>query len=513
MSMKKEFEHISPDKFTFVQLDDHLHDKKLDTKSRSFLQDAFLRFRKNKSSVVAAWILIALVLFALVSPLLSPYTMDDKDNTFKAYPSYVPSIAKMELGIMDGSTVFENQNEKSMLYWKGIATETGMDPVLKVVDTESTWVKKRGQMVEVLTYNLKINRYYETGMVYRKYSVEDFEKLLKWQDETGIQVVYPYVETKDIGDLKDSPNIWYKVDSSGKAILDDDGNFQPVYSTRQEIAGYEYDSLRIKGDDGSYIYSRQIDGALEVRVCYYNLYQYINGVEPTYILGTTASGQDLFSAIGIGARFSLIFAVVVSVINLAIGACYGAIQGYYGGSVDMVLDRITDILSGVPFIVVATLFQKHLVATGKVSDVAGFLFAFVLTGWIGMAALTRKQFYRFKSQEFVMAARTLGASDGRLIIKHIFPNAIGTMITSCALVIPSAISSETSMAYLGIVNLQKQAGATIGSLLSEGNAAFTSAPHVMIWPSLFLGLLMICFNLFGNGLRDAFNPSTRGAED
>ena len=112
-----------------------------------------------------------------------------------------------------------------------------------------------------------------------------------------------------------------------------------------------------------------------------------------------------------------------------------------------------------------------------------------------------------------MAARTLGASDWRLMFKHIFPNAIGTIITSCALISPSVINSETSMTYLGIVNLSTFAGTTIGTLLSQGNAAVTTAPHAMLWPSVFLGLLMICFNLFGNGLRDAFNPTTRGVED
>ena len=112
-----------------------------------------------------------------------------------------------------------------------------------------------------------------------------------------------------------------------------------------------------------------------------------------------------------------------------------------------------------------------------------------------------------------MAARTLGASDWRLMFKHIFPNAIGTIITSCALVIPGVISSETQMTYLGIVDLRALAGTTIGTLLSDGRAAAPTAPHAILWPSIFLGLLMISFNLFGNGLRDAFNPTTRGVDD
>ena len=130
-----------------------------------------------------------------------------------------------------------------------------------------------------------------------------------------------------------------------------------------------------------------------------------------------------------------------------------------------------------------------------------------------MAALTRKQFYRFKGQEFVLAARTLGASDWRLMFKHIFPNSLGTIITSCALVIPGVINSETSMTYLGIINLQETFGTSIGVLMSQGQTAMTSAPHAMIFPSIFISLLLISFNLFGNGLRDAFNPSMRGVDD
>ena len=513
MSNNNNFEHIPQEKFQFVQLDARLRDKKMDTKFRSFFQDAMLRFSKNKSSVVAAYILLFLVLFAIIAPMVSPYEINNKDKLYTNCPAYVPAVAELGWGIMDGGKTYTSQSETSMNYWRGIAEETGYNPVNRIVDTITTQVKYRGKMVDRYTYTIECNRYFELGCVYRTFSYTEFQKLMDWQNETGIQVVYPYVETKDIMDIVDNPNLWYKVsDTKGTADLDKDGNFIPVYSTRKEIEGMPYNSLRIPGDDGSYIYSIAKSGAVTARVCYYNYYQYMNGgLEPTYIFGTTSMGQDLFSAIGIGARFSLIFAIIVSAINLSIGAVYGAIQGYYGGMVDMIMDRISDILSGVPFVVVTTLFQLHLAQ--HVPVVVAFLFAFVLTGWISMSALTRKQFYRFKSLEFVMAARTLGAGDGRLMFKHIFPNAIGTIITSCALVIPGVINSETTMTYLGIVNLADVFGTTIGTLLSQGNAAVTTAPHAMLWPSIFISLLMISFNLFGNGLRDAFNPSMRGVED
>ena len=511
MSMNNEFEHIPQEKFQFVQMDAHLHDQRLETKSRTFMQDAMRRFAKNKSSVVATWILAFLVIFSIVSPMLSMYNINDKDKLYINYPSYVPSIAKLGLGIMDGAKVHPSQNDASMDYWAGIAQETGMNPALRVVGEHVTQVKFRGQMVERKAYDLEVNRYYELGVVYRVFSFAEFEKIQAWQDETGIQVIYPYVDPADINGITDNPNIWYKVDGKGAAQKDKDGNFVPVYSTNKAIEGAEYHSLRVEGDDGSYIYSTAKSGAVQARVCYYNYYIYLNGHEPPYIFGTNSMGQDLFCGVGIGARFSLVFAIIVSAINLTIGAIYGAIQGYYGGKIDLYMDRISDILSGIPFVVVITLFQRHL--SQKVGIVPSFLFAFVLTGWIGMAALTRKQFYRFKSQEFVMAARTLGASDGRLMFRHVFPNAIGTIITSCALVIPNVIRSETTITYLGIVDLSSFAGTTIGTLLSQGNAAVTTAPHTLLWPSLFLSLLMISFNLFGNGLRDAFNPTTRGEDD
>ena len=504
-----DYEKIPAEQFAFVHENEKLHDAELQTKARGFFADAMLRFRKNKSSVVAAYILLFLVLYAIFAPMISIYDVTDTDAMYVNYPPYLPSMAHTP--ILNGARVMDSQNDKAMLMWRAVAEETGYDPVIRTVNTYTTEQRSRGQTITRYTYDIEVNMYYAKGIVYRNFNYDEFQRLQDWQNETGIQVIFPYVEPDDIGGITDNPNIWYQVDSSGNAVLDEDGNFIPAYSTNADRAGAPYNSLRIDGDDGSWVYSSARAGSVQCRVLYYNYYQYLNGHEPSYIMGTNVMGMDLFCAIGLGARFSLIFALMVSAINLTIGAIYGAIQGYYGGTVDMVMDRIVDVLSGVPFVVVTVLFQLHLAQ--KVGVVVSFLFAFVLTGWISMAALTRKQFYRFKGQEFVMAARTLGASDWRLMFKHIFPNAIGTIITSCALIIPSVNNSETAMTYLGIVNLSTFAGTTIGTLLSQGNAAVTTAPHAMLWPSVFLGLLMICFNLFGNGLRDAFNPSLRGVED
>lgn len=130
-----------------------------------------------------------------------------------------------------------------------------------------------------------------------------------------------------------------------------------------------------------------------------------------------------------------------------------------------------------------------------------------------MASRVRMQFYRFKNQEYVLAARTLGARDRRVMFKHIFPNSLGTIITGSVLSIPGMIFSESSLSYLGIINLNSGTMTSVGNMLSNAQAFLTSYPHMMFFPAMFICLLMLSFNLFGNGLRDAFNPSLRGAED
>ena len=186
------------------------------------------------------------------------------------------------------------------------------------------------------------------------------------------------------------------------------------------------------------------------------------------------------------------------------------------------MERITDIISNIPSLVVLTICSIQFTSNPQFTNTLGssgtlilaLLIAFVYSGWVGVASTTRMQFYRFKGQEYVLASRTLGAKDRRLIFKHILPNAIGTLITSSVLMIPSIIFSESSLSYLGIINFSTSSISSIGTLLNEGQAAgLQNYPYVILFPSLVITLLMISFNLFGNGLRDAFNTSLKGSED
>ncbi|MDD6051562.1 MAG: hypothetical protein PUC00_09925, partial [Clostridiales bacterium] len=251
-----QYQHIPQEKFAFAQLNAELKDKKLETKARGYMADALLRFKKNKSSVVAAYIILLLVLFAIFSPMISIYSVKHMDKLYTNTPPFVRSVAEKGIGILDGGITRDSQNDASMDYWRGIAQETGMDPVIRIVNDTVKTVKQRGKVTETHSYVLRNNKYYEIGNIYLTLSYDEFDRIQAWQNETGIQVIYPWVETKDIQGITNNPNLWYQVKSAkGDAVKDENGNFIPAYSTNKEIEGRPYNSLRIEGDDGSYIYS------------------------------------------------------------------------------------------------------------------------------------------------------------------------------------------------------------------------------------------------------------------
>ena len=238
------------------------------------------------------------------------------------------------------------------------------------------------------------------------------------------------------------------------------------------------------------------------KVIYYRYFEFDS--MPRYLMGTDKGGRDMFKYVFEGLRTSLLLGIISFAVCFIIGLIYGSISGYFGGTVDLVMERITDVLSGLPWIVVMTLTILHL---GQ--NFFTFGLAICLTGWISTAARTRTQFYRFRGREYVLASRSLGASDARLIAKHILPNAMGTIITSSVLMIPSVIFSEATISYLG---LGLKGMSSLGVILSDNQTQLTIHPYLLIFPAVVIALLMISFNLFGNGLRDAVNPSLKGEE-
>lgn len=250
--------------------------------------------------------------------------------------------------------------------------------------------------------------------------------------------------------------------------------------------------------------------SLNVKVLNYKALGYDS--MPSFIFGTNGQSRDYFKLICTGMRFSFLLAIGVSAVNIAIGLCWGAISGYFGGWVDISMERFCDIVGSLPLTVVITLciLYGQEWNWGNLSDVLALMVALFLTGWMGVARRTRTQFYRFKGREYVLASRTLGAKDSRLIFRHILPNSMGTIITGSILMIPSVVYTETSIAYLGL-GLSGQV--MLGVILAEANTYYRGDKAFLLYiPTVIMCLLLVSFNLFGNGLRDAFNPQLKGGE-
>jgi oligopeptide transport system permease protein len=519
---------IPAEKFQFAQRSDLYHDSKFETKPVTYFQGAFRRFSKNKGAVVGGIVISILILFAIIAPFFTPFKPAYFDMVYAYVTPKNNLFVNAGIDFWDGCRV-KDTNYIGYLKDKALAAETGREVI------------KRGEYTvspDGSNYSYRYDTYYGVGFgKYKIISQAEFEAIQEYQNRTGKQVLYPVVKFADRPTLeknKYDANIYYKVENPNVATLrpklDADGNIIPNYwkydVTEDNGLIPEYNSLRIEGEDGIredgkqyyYAYGRKVDGGIEVRAEYYEYYTYQHtevkkdGIEePLFTFGTTQTGKDIFACLAYGARFSFIFASVVAVVNFIVGVIWGSISGYFGGKVDLFMERFSEILGSVPTIIVITLLKYHM---GSTSQVIVLFIAFFATGWIGMAGRTRMQFYRFKNQEYVLAARTLGASDARIMFKHIFPNGLGTIVTSVALVIPSMIYSETSFTYLGIINLEAGNTTSVGTLIAAGQQSImANAGYVALFPCMFLVLLMLSFNLFGNGLRDAFNPSLRGSED
>lgn len=241
----------------------------------------------------------------------------------------------------------------------------------------------------------------------------------------------------------------------------------------------------------------------DVKVDFYKMCGAPTGVY--HLMGTDYLGRDLCTRLFRGTRISLYIAFVSVITNVFIGVIYGAISGYYGGKVDLILTHIAEIMDGMPYVVVTILFMLILGA-----GISSLILAMCITGWIGTSRLIRAQFYRFKEREYVLAARTLGVRDITLIFRHILPNCIGPLITRAMIAIPGAIFSESFLAYIGLGIAPPEP--SIGILLSDGQKVLLQYPYQTFFPAVLISVLMIAFNMFANGLRDALDPTKRGEE-
>ncbi len=245
-----------------------------------------------------------------------------------------------------------------------------------------------------------------------------------------------------------------------------------------------------------------------------------------YILGADRLGRDILSRLIFGTRVSILVAFMGAGISFLIGVSYGLVSGYSSPRVDNVMMRIVDVVYAYPALILIILLQVFLTALGQRDDSnlagwqraivmldrnsGGLFFIFVAIGavnWLNMARLMRGQVLHYRQQEFVQAARALGAPHRRIMGRHLLPNAIGPCIVAETLAIPSYIYTEAFLSFIGL-GVQPPTPSW-GSMISDGYAALRAAPHVIFFPALALSLTMLAFNFLGDALRDALDPNLR----
>ncbi|MBR1639090.1 MAG: ABC transporter permease [Treponema sp.] len=274
-----------------------------------------------------------------------------------------------------------------------------------------------------------------------------------------------------------------------------------------------------------YKYEQQIKGSERLKPFEYSAVEMQmkeNGEKVfPHLLGTDQNGRDYAIRVMVGGRVSMTVGIVASILILIIGSLYGAIAGYFGGTVDLVMMRIVDIIYTVPDVLIIILLAQTLkFPLRSLGEVPGFgwiqrlgpnmvsmFIVFALLYWVGMARIIRSQIMILKQNEYVTAARALGAGGKRIIGKHLITNCIGTLIVTTTLQIPSSIFTESFLSFLGL-GVQAPMP-SLGSLASAALNGFQTFPEKLFAPAFLIFIIILSFNLLGDGLRDAFDPKLK----
>ena len=485
------------------------------------------RFLHNPSGLIGISLLAIIVVFCALGAVCSPYSyLGLDDTTGSVYSSCYPKILWNEGASFWNGRQNRSVNEREFAYYSLFDTER--KPLVSSC--------KSGSL-----YNVDYDSY-AVGARVIELTPDELSCYLRKESEGGSSIFLPLVEAspylasykqellaspfnyslsfieetiKRMGDYYyQDANVTYQV----LPLLEEDGSIMNnnVYMPRLDEKN---EAIRLYAPpisfEGKEVYAASSNGNYRVRVDYEVFFKAKYGFSPHYLFGSNSRGADLFSRLCKGVLFSLALGISVSAVNLLLGIAYGAIEGYYGGKVDLAMERFSEIAGALPSVILLSIFNVLFNrATGLSSSaraIMGLFLAFIATGWLGIASTTRMQFYRYKNRDYVLASRSFGASDSRLIFAHILPNAIGTILTSSILMVPGVIYSESSLSYLGILDFSGSGLTSLGTLLNEGSAYLgTLNGSLLLFPSLFVCLLMIGFNMLGNGLRDAFNPRIGG---
>jgi oligopeptide transport system permease protein len=240
--------------------------------------------------------------------------------------------------------------------------------------------------------------------------------------------------------------------------------------------------------------------------------------DPSFLLGTDTLGRDVLSRVLYGARVSMIVGFIPTFIILIIGTTIGLMAGYYGGRFDNLLMRLTDVIYAFPdllfFIVVMVALRDSWIGT-MLNGLFLLFAALAIVNWVGEARIVRGQVLSLKNNEFIEAARSIGAKDSRIMIKHLLPNTLGPIIIVTAMAVPAMIITEATLGYIGLglkpaTDPRSFFVTSWGALMLEGQTAINAQPWMLLAPAICVSLVVLAFTFLGDGLRDAFDPRMRG---
>lgn len=437
----------NPEKWTVLD-DSEKNSEQVSRKSLTFWQDAWRRLRANKVAMIALVVIVIIMLMAIIIPSFWPYTYEDQVLELSNIPN------KMEVYELNDELCIYVNNEYKAIEVDKDGTLLGMAKVVKKDDDNKKNI----------------------------YTVNDKELVVDYSNYFNCKKEYMKLQKKYKNDVENVP---------------------------ADAADYLKKYYAENDSDGDIISLERAEWILENKVERYQVLYDGQKIEKgktlrnkSYIMGTDSLGRDEFIRVVYGARISLTVGFAAALVNLIIGILYGGVSGYFGGRVDMIMMRIVEVISSVPMMLYVILLMVILEP-----GLNTIIIALSITYWVGMARIVRGQVLGLKEQEFVLAAKNLGASTFRILTKHLVPNIMGPVMVSLTMQIPDAIFTEAFLSFVGLgVSAPK---ASWGTLCNDALSGLYTYPYQMFYPALAISITILSFNLLGDGLRDALDPKQR----